>query len=278
MAGSVLVRAALVAVVSVVWASGAGPAAGAGAEPVTRCGPGGGLAGVDGWQVRVRVCVVVEAGAVTVSAPAECRPVRGAADPGSCATSGTWSMVRRGREVASGALGSRAAYPGPGTYTVTAAVRVGSEPAGAGPSGSAAASFVLTEPLPRPTHRVRVSAAALRPGRTVTARYTVTSTAVGDDSARLGLIGRAGTTVTSADPQCRNPLAGAHPSTARRTWVLDCSLTDVQPGRARTVTVRITAGKPCSAVVSRLGYWTPRGQNPTGQMVTGPAVGCATGR
>jgi hypothetical protein len=263
-------------------------AAAPGQGPATRCAaPGPRLRGTGGQWARVRVCVTVDGSAVTVSAPAECHTRRGTARPVSCVSTGTWRMARTGRRatagqrVTAGTLGSRAAYPGPGGWTVTGTVRVVSSPAGMDLRGRAAAAFRLTAPLPRPARRVTVSAPALRPGRTVTARYTVTSSAAdGDDSARLGLIGRAGTgvRVTSADPWCGNPLVGAYPSTARRMWTLDCSLTGIQPGRPRVVTVRITAGRACSTVVSKLGFWTPRGQDVTGQMINGPTLGCAAGR
>ncbi len=78
------------------------------------------------------------------------------------------------------------------------------------------------------------------------------------------------------DARCVNPLVGRHPSTERLRHALDCALTDLQPGRPATVRVDVTLGRSCSTVVSKLGYWMPRGQEVyTGGMLVGPTVGCA---
>ncbi|MFI6854077.1 hypothetical protein [Streptomyces sp. NPDC050416] len=99
----------------------------------------------------------------------------------------------------------------------------------------------------------------------------------GDGSARFGLIGEetTGVRISTADARCVNPLIGSHPSKARLTHSVDRALTDLQPGRAATVRVRVTLASACSTVASKLGYWMPRGQALyTGGMVEGPTVGC----
>jgi hypothetical protein len=99
----------------------------------------------------------------------------------------------------------------------------------------------------------------------------------GDGSARFGLIGEesTGVRISTADARCVNPLIGRAPSKARLAYSVDCALTDLQPGRPATVRVQVAQGSACSTVVSKLGYWMPRGQALyTGGMVEGPTVGC----
>uniref|UniRef100_UPI00210BFC13 hypothetical protein n=1 Tax=Streptomyces sp. ODS05-4 TaxID=2944939 RepID=UPI00210BFC13 len=144
--------------------------------------------------------------------------------------------------------------------------------------GRAQATFTLTESKPLPAYRVEVSRpadqpATLVPDTATTLTYTVSATGEhGDGSARLGLIGEAGSgmEVSSADARCVNPLPGRYPSTTRTRHALDCTLTDIQPGRPATVTVSATLRSLCSTLVAKLGHWTPRGQSPTGGMFDGP--------
>ncbi|CAL9295566.1 hypothetical protein [Streptomyces sp. SudanB25_2051] len=259
--------------------AGAVPAAGAAAAPppaVTTCSPAAPLeqSGTERPAgPSVGLCVTVAGANMTVTAAADC----------ACAVSGTWT-ARRGDDeddTASGTLGGRAEYPGPGTYAFTATVRVGAAPrTGAEPlTGTAKGTFTLTAPKPAAGHRIGVAPpAALAPGATTTLTYTVERTTDdGDGSARLGLIGEPGTGIRldSTDVRCVNPLTGRYPATTRSAHALDCALTDLQPGRPATVTVHVTLpADTCSTIVSRLGYWTPNGQQVAGAMVNGPTVAC----
>ncbi|MEU3446361.1 hypothetical protein AB0H29_03885 [Streptomyces thermolilacinus] len=221
----------------------------------------------------VGLCVTVAGANMTVTAAADC----------ACTVSGTWT-ARRGDgqdDTASGTLGGRATYPGPGTYAFTAAVSLGGAPrTGAEPlSGTVEGTFSFAAPKPESGHRIEVAPqAALAAGTTTTLTYTVERTTDdGDGSARLGLIGEPGTGIRldSTDVRCVNPLTGRFPSTARSPHALDCALTDLQPGRPATVTVHVTLpADTCSTVVSKLGYWTPNGQQVAGAMVDGPTVKC----
>ncbi|MFF8832320.1 hypothetical protein [Streptomyces sp. NPDC015131] len=259
------------------------PAAPAPSGPVTQCAPGGTLRGPHGQYADIALCVTGTGATMTVTAAATCRRGHTGLRP-QCRTSGTWTAHRAGgpadAPAATGTLAGRADYPGPGTYTVDAEVTVASEAAETELTGRARATVTLTAARPEPTHRITVTpgGGALRAGATTTLTYTVARVGDGDGSARLGLIGEeaSGIRLTSADRRCVNPLPGRAPSTTRSMYALDCALTDLQPGRPTTVTVRATLKKgACSTVVSKLGYWTPRGQESTGGMLTGPTLTCA---
>ncbi|MFG3498109.1 hypothetical protein [Streptomyces sp. NPDC047928] len=263
------------AVAALLWTATAGTAPAADAPPATatstHCVPAAAIEG----GTDVGLCVTAAGPSMTVTAPAVCH----------CATSGTWTARQKDRDrtvAAEGELGGRAEYPGPGTYEITATVRVepgADTPASRTLTGQVRGTFTLTVEKPEPTHRVAVDSGALRPGTTAALTYTVSRvSADGDGSARLGLIGDEGSGIrlVSTDVRCVNPLTGAYPSTARGAHALDCALTDLQPGRPATVTVHVTlpAGA-CSTIVSKLGYWTPRGQQVSGAMLNGPTVTCA---
>ncbi|MFF8290843.1 hypothetical protein ACF068_16680 [Streptomyces sp. NPDC016309] len=255
------------------------------AGPVTHCSPGGTLRGPHGQYADIALCVTGTGTTMTVTAAATCRRGHTGARP-ACRTTGTWTARRHdtpaGRPTATGTLAGRADYPGPGTYDISATVHVRSDPPGTDLHGQAHATITLTDPAPRPTHRVDVTTTkgtpgTLRPGTTTALTYTVARVSDhGDGSARLGLIGEENTGIrlTTTDPRCVNPLPGRYPSTTRSMYALDCALTDLQPGRPTTVTVHATLTTACSTVVSKLGYWTPRGQESTGGMLTGPTVTC----
>ncbi|MER7406948.1 hypothetical protein ABT373_31860 [Streptomyces sp. NPDC000070] len=245
--------------------------------PATLCAPAGVLRGADGERAAVSLCAGSGTPVMAVSAPAACRRP-GTSVRYACLTSGTWTARREGATVASGTLPGSQPYPGPGTYDVTAAVHVRSEPAGVDLRGTVRATLTLSTPKPKPTHRVEADRRTLRPGTTTTLTYRVyRDSEQGDGSARFGLIGEetTGVRISTADTRCVNPLVGSHPSKARLTHSVDCALTDLQPGRPATVRVRVTLASACSTVVSKLGYWMPRGQAVyTGGMVEGPTVGC----
>ncbi|MGP2437824.1 hypothetical protein [Streptomyces sp. JW3] len=257
-----------------------GPAPRPGAESAaTLCAPAGTLRGEHGQRVAVSLCAGGGPRGLSVSAPATCAAGSRTGTRYACLTSGTWTARRGGTTVASGALpGADAAYPGPGTYEISARVHARSEPAGVDLRGTVRATLRLTAPEPVPTHRVEVDRRVLRPGATTTLTYTVhRDSDAGDGSARFGLIGEAhsGVELATDDARCVNPLVGRHPSTERLRHSLDCAFTDLQPGRPSTVRVRVTLKAACSTVVSKLGYWMPRGQEVfTGGMLVGPAVGC----
>ncbi|MFM9441602.1 hypothetical protein [Streptomyces acidiscabies] len=242
--------------------------------PATLCSPAGTLRGPGGQFARVGLCAGTGTPITAISAPATCRR------PGTrpvCLTSGTWTATRDGVRVASGTLPGSAPYPGPGTYDVTATVTVRSTPAGVDLAGTVRARLTFTAPAPKPTHRIEVDRRTLAPDSVTTLTYTVSrDSELGDGSGRFGVIGVAGTTLATDDPRCVNPLVGRYPEQARTTYALDCALTDLQPGNPSTVVVEATVGEHCSSVVSKLGYWMPRGQALyTGGMLEGPAVGCA---
>ncbi|MEU3557905.1 hypothetical protein [Streptomyces fragilis] len=257
--------------------SAAAPSPGAGAETAaeTLCAPAGALEG-GGGRASVSLCTSTGGPSLALSAPASCATEDGAAR--ACRTTGTWTARKDGAVVASGSLPGSADYSGPGTYEITAEVRVRSTPAGVDVRGEVTAPLTLTQPLREPTHRIEVDRDRLRPGRTTTLTYTVhRDSEEGDGSGRFGVIGEedSGIRLSTDDARCVNPLVGRHPSRKRLTHAIDCALTDLQPGNPATVVVRATTGDACSTVVSKLGYWMPRGQTfRTGGMVAGPAVAC----
>ncbi|MEU6348583.1 hypothetical protein ABZ896_04570 [Streptomyces sp. NPDC047072] len=241
--------------------------------PATLCAPARTLRGPGGQQAEVSLCAGSGTPVMAVSAPAVCRP-----GGGQCLTSGTWTARKDGEVVASGPLPGSAEYPGPGTYDITADVHVRSAPERVDLHGTVHTALTLTAPKSPPTHRVEVAGGTLRPGSVTTLTYTVSRDSdQGDGSARFGLIGEeaTGVALTTADPRCVNPLTGRYPSETRQPYALDCALTDLQPGRPSTVVVRVAVRSTCSTVVSKLGYWMPRGQALyTGGMLAGPTVGC----
>ncbi|WP_413760168.1 hypothetical protein [Streptomyces sp. MMBL 11-3] len=135
-----------------------------------------------------------------------------------CLTSGTWTLRRDGRTVATGLLPGGRETPGPGTYEVSGTVHVRSAPAGVDLRGTVRTTLALTDPEPVATHRIEVDRRTLRPHASATLTYTVAR----DSDAGHG-----------------------------------------------------SAVGACSSVVSKLGYWMPRGQSlHTGGMPAGPTVTC----
>ncbi|MFD5327708.1 hypothetical protein [Streptomyces sp. NPDC127092] len=276
LAGAVVLP--LLALVAPVWGRpSAEPPPPAAAEPATLCAPAGTLHGADGAYAEVGLCADSGGLRLTVSAPASCGRA-GSRTTYSCRSTGTWTARHAGSTLA-GTLPGPAEYPGPGTYDVTASVRIRSEPAGVDLRGTVRASLTLTAPRARPTHAVTVDRATLRRGTTTTVTYTVRRDSEdGDGSARFGLIGEegSGVRISSADVRCVNPLVGRYPATTRLPHALDCALTALQPGRPETVTVQVSVGPECSTVVSKLGYWMADGQALyTGNMQPGPKLACA---
>lgn len=269
MALKALVPALLLAVPSTAAAAPEPTAPPAG---VQRCVSGGVLTAPGGHSARTQLCASLVNASLTLSAPARC-------EHSACDASGTYRMTtRNGREVASGPLGTGTEYPGPGSYRVTAEVHARSAAPPYEAAGRWTRTLTLDWPRPAPLHTVTVSPTTVHPNRTTTLTYTLTRRDLrGDSNARLGLIGQENTGVrlSSADPQCSNPLTGAYPSRDRRPHVLDCALTDVQPGHPTRVEVAVRLGPHCSTIVSRMGYWLPQGQTSiTGGMVKGPTVTC----
>ncbi|WP_225859585.1 hypothetical protein [Streptomyces albicerus] len=245
--------------------------------PATLCAPAGTLKGGSGQRADVSLCASTGGAGTSLSAPASCERA-GTSVRYTCLTSGTWTLRRDGRTVASGPLPGGRENPGPGTYDVSGTVHVRSSPAGVDLRGTVHATLTLTDPKPVPTHRIEVGRRTLRPHTTTTLTYTVSRDSdEGDGSARFGLIGEeaSGVELTTSDARCVNPLTGRYPSTARSMYALDCALTDLQPGRPSKVVVHATLADACTTVVSKLGYWTPRGQSLyTGGMLAGPTVTC----
>lgn len=238
-----------------------------------RCVGGGALTGAGGHSARTRLCASLDNSFVTLSTPTWC-------ERSACDASGTYRMTARdGREVASGSLGTRTEYPGPGTYKVTVAMRARSATPAFDARGGWTRTITLAWPKPAPVHTITVTPSTIRPGRATTLTYTVTRHDLrGDSNARLGLIGQEGTglRLSSSDSQCTNPLAKAYPSEERRPHVLDCALVGVQPGRPTKVKVVVRLGAHCSTIISKMGYWLPKGQDTyTGGMLKGPVVTCA---
>ncbi|MFF8478518.1 hypothetical protein [Streptomyces sp. NPDC015414] len=249
----------------------------AGEGPSTLCAPAGTLRGAYGQLAVVSVCAGSGSPQLTVSAPASCRRA-GVRVRYTCRTEGTWTAHRAGRTLATGTLPGAQEYPGPGTYDITADVRVRSAPAGVDLRGTVEATLTVTAPKAKPTHAVTVDRTTLRRNATTTLTYTVRrDSEEGDGSARLGLIGEAATGVRIAtdDARCVNPLVGRYPSKTRLGHSLDCALTALQPGHPERVKVRVTVGPDCSTVVSKLGYWVAQGQSLyTGGMLAGPTLTC----
>ncbi|WP_247706491.1 hypothetical protein [Streptomyces liliiviolaceus] len=243
----------------------------------TVCSPAGTLKGPGGQRASVSLCASGGGAGTSLSAPATCRR-SGTTVRYACLTSGTWTLRRDGRTVATGPLPGGRETPGPGTYEVSGAVHVRSSPAGVDLRGTVRATLTLTDPKPVATHRIEVDRHTLRPHGSATLTYTVARDSdAGDGSARFGLIGEeaSGVELTTSDARCVNPLTGRHPSTARSMYALDCALTDLQPGRPSTVVVHARVADACTSIVSKLGYWMPRGQTfHTGGMLAGPTVGC----
>ncbi|MFD8009068.1 hypothetical protein [Streptomyces sp. NPDC059762] len=244
--------------------------------PGTLCAAAGTLRGAAGRRATVSLCADGGNPRLTISAPAICARPGTPGGPG-CRTTGTWTARHAGRTL-SGTLPGAAEYPGPGTYEITAAVRVRSAPGGLDLQGTVHATLTLATPKARPTHAITVDRSTLRRGATTTLTYTIRrDSEEGDGSARFGLIGEEGTgvRVTTADPRCVNPLVGSAPAKTRLRHALDCALTTLQPGNPQRVTVRVTVGDTCSTVVSKLGYWMPDGQTLyTGGMLPGPKLTC----
>ncbi|MGP4042953.1 hypothetical protein [Streptomyces sp. 2A115] len=245
--------------------------------PATLCAPAGTLKGEGGQRASVSLCASTGGAGTSLSAPAVCERA-GARVRHTCLTSGTWTLRREGRTVATGTLPGGRENPGPGTYDVSGTVRVRSTPAGVDLRGQVHATLPLTDPKPAPTHRIELDRRTLRPNTTTTLTYTVSRDSdEGDGSARFGLIGEeaSGVELTTSDARCVNPLTGRYPSTARSMYALDCALTDLQPGRPSKVVVRATLEDTCTTVVSKLGYWMPRGQSLyTGGLLAGATVEC----
>ncbi|WP_345282726.1 hypothetical protein [Streptomyces gulbargensis] len=264
----------LLALVAPAW--GRPPAAPAG-EPATLCAPARTLYGADGAYAAVGLCADSGGPRLTVSAPASCGRA-GSPTTYGCRTTGTWTARHAGTMLA-GTLPGAIEYPGPGTYDVTASVRIRSEPAAIDLQGTVRASLKLTAPRAKPTHTVTVNRTTLHRNTTTTLTYTVRRDSEnGDGSARFGLIGEetSGVRISTTDPRCVNPLVGRYPATTRLPHALDCALTTLQPGRPAKVTVNVSVGPTCSTVVSKLGYWMPDGQALyTGGMQPGPTLTCA---
>lgn len=245
--------------------------------PTMLCAPAGTLKGEGGQRASVSLCASGGGAGTSLSAPATCGRA-GSSVRYTCRTSGTWTLRRDGRTVATGPLPGGREHPGPGTYEVSGTVHVRSSPAGVDLRGTVRATLTLTDPKPVATHRIEADRQVLRPNTTTTVTYTVSRDSdEGDGSARFGLIGEeaSGVELTTADPRCVNPLVGRYPSSARSMYALDCALTDLQPGRPSTVVVRARLADTCTTVVSKLGYWMPRGQSLyTGGMLAGPTVTC----
>ncbi|MFS8197879.1 hypothetical protein ACLVWQ_04250 [Streptomyces sp. CWNU-52B] len=249
----------------------------AAATASTVCSPAGTLRGPGGQRALVSLCANGGGAGTSLSAPATCRRT-GSSVRYACLSSGTWTLRRGGRTVATGPLPGGRETPGPGTYDVSGTVHVRSSPAGVDLRGTVRARLTLTDPKPVATHRIEVDRHTLRPHASATLTYTVSRDSdAGDGSARFGLIGEetSGVELTTSDARCVNPLTGRHPSTTRSMYALDCALTDLQPGRPATVVVRARVAEACTSVVSKLGYWMPRGQSlHTGGMLAGPTVVC----
>ncbi|KUN79407.1 hypothetical protein AQJ66_28150 [Streptomyces bungoensis] len=272
LAGAALLPLALVAPA---WAR---PAPAPVAEaPATLCAPAGTLRGTHGEEAEVSLCAGSGTPLLAVSAPATCR-VAGTRVRYACRTDGTWTVRVAGRAPVTGTLPGTQDYSGPGTYDISASVHVRSAPAGVDLRGTVHATLTLTAPKPAPTHAIAVDRTALRRGATTTLTYTVRRDSDdGDGSARLGLIGEeaSGMRIATDDPRCVNPLVGRYPSKTRLPYALDCTLTALQPGHPEKVRVRVTLGSTCSTVVSKIGYWMPRGQALyTGGMLAGPTLSC----
>ncbi|MEU0005179.1 hypothetical protein ABZ079_13005 [Streptomyces sp. NPDC006314] len=245
--------------------------------PATLCALAGTLNGEHGQHAVISLCAGTGSPQLAVSAPATCRRA-GARIRYTCRTDGTWAARRAGKTLATGTLPGSREYPGPGTYDITATVHVRSAPAGVDLTGTVRATLSLTAPKAKATHAIAVDRTTLRRGATTTLTYTIRRDSDdGDGNARFGLVGQDGTGVriTTADARCVNPLVGRYPAKTRLPHSLDCALTALQPGHPEKVKVRVTVGATCSTVVSKLGYWLPKGQDLyTGGMLAGPTLTC----
>lgn len=243
----------------------------------TACTSAGTLRGTGGRYAFVSLCAGTGGPSLALSAPASCRQAQKRFT--SCITSGSWTARRNGTTVASGTLPGSTDYPGPGTYDITATVRVRSTPPAVDITHEVSGRLTFTRPAAPVTHRIEVDRNTLRAGTTSTLSYTVyRDSEEGDGSARLGVIGEedSGIRLTTTDPRCVNPLVGRHPSKRRNMFALDCALTDLQPGHPSKILVRAALPRNCSTIVSKAGYWMPRGQTfRTGGMIAGPSVKCA---
>ncbi|WP_153537043.1 hypothetical protein [Streptomyces sp. RB17] len=245
--------------------------------PATLCSVAGTLRGAHGEQAEVSLCADTGAPRFNITAPATCRVGRTRIRY-ACRTEGTWKVARSGKTLGNGTLPGSGLYPGPGSYDVSATVRVRSTPAGVDLKGTVQATVALTAAKAKPTHSVTVDRAVLRRNATTTVTYTIRrDSADGDGNARLGMIGQEGTglRISTADRRCVNPLVGRYPAKTRLAHSLDCTVTELQPGHPETLKLRFTVGAKCSTVVSKLGYWVPKGQDMfTGNMLAGPTLTC----
>ncbi|MFF4685456.1 hypothetical protein [Streptomyces sp. NPDC001307] len=245
--------------------------------PATLCSAAGTLRGPHGERADVSLCADTGAPRFNITAPATCR-IAGARVRYACRTEGTWKAARSGKTLGTGALPGSGLYPGPGTYDISATVRVRSTPAGVDLKGTVQGTVSLTAPKATPTHSVTVDRTELRRNATTTVTYTIRRDRdEGDGNARLGMIGQEGTglRIDTADKRCVNPLVGRYPAKTRLAHSLDCTVTELQPGHPEKLTVRFTVGSKCSTVVSKLGYWVPKGQDMfTGNMLAGPTLSC----
>ncbi|MFG2357126.1 hypothetical protein [Streptomyces sp. NPDC048521] len=270
LAGAALLSLALV---TPAWGGSAAEPEG----PATLCSVAGTLRGEHGQHAVVSLCAAGGSPQLTVSAAATCRRA-GVRVRYTCRTDGTWTARRAGKTLATGTLSGSREYPGPGTYDITATVRVRSVPAGVDLTGTVQATLSLTAPRAKATHAITVDRTTLRRNATTTLTYTIRRDSDdGDGNARFGLVGEDGTGVriATADARCGNPLVGRYPAKTRLPHSLDCALTALQPGHPEKVKVRVTVGATCSTVVSKLGYWLPKGQDVyTGGMLAGPTLTC----
>ncbi|MEU8034432.1 hypothetical protein AB0C13_38665 [Streptomyces sp. NPDC049099] len=274
LAGAALLPLALV---TPAWGHPAAAPGPAPESPATLCAAAGTLRGAHGQEAQVSLCTDTGSPRLTIAAPASCRRA-GVRVRYACRTEGTWTVRHAGKTLDTGTLPGSRMYPGPGTYDISATVRVRSTPSGVDLKGTVQTTLSLTAPKARPTHAVTVDRTTLHPNATTTVTYTVRRDSdQGDGNARLGLIGEEGTGVRidTADRRCVNPLVGRYPAKTRLAHSVDCALTELQPGHPEKVTVRITVGAKCSSVVSKLGYWLPEGQAlETGGMLAGPTLTC----
>ncbi|WP_330336383.1 hypothetical protein [Streptomyces sp. NBC_00557] len=278
LAGAALLPLALVTPACAQSAGGTARTAAAAPEaPATVCSAAGTLRGTHGEQAEVSLCADTGAPRFGITAPATCR-LAGVRVRYACRTEGTWKATRSGRAMGAGTLPGSGLYPGPGTYEISAAVRVRSAPAGVDLKGTVHGTVSLTAPKAKPTHSVTVDRSVLRRNATTTVTYTIhRDSDDGDGNARLGMIGQEGTglRISTADKRCVNPLVGRYPSKTRLAHSLDCTVTELQPGHPEKLKVSFTVGSTCSTVVSKLGYWVPKGQDMfTGNMLAGPTLTC----
>ncbi|KIE27823.1 hypothetical protein LK08_06130 [Streptomyces sp. MUSC 125] len=274
LAGSAVLPLALV---TPAWGQPASAPAPAPEDPATVCAVAGTLRGEHGQQALVNLCASSGGPRLALSAPATCQRA-GIRIRYTCRTDGTWTARRAGKPLGTGTLPASLAYPGPGTYDITATVHVRSTPAGVDLQGTVRTTLSLTAPKATASHAIAVDHRMLRRNTTTTLTYTIRRDSdEGDGSARFGLIGEEGSgmRISTADARCINPLVGRYPVKSRLPHSLDCTLTELQPGHPENVTVQITVGAKCSTVVSKLGYWMPKSQDLyTGGMLAGPTLTC----